>query len=74
MSDSVVGTGGASCGGGGGGGGSGGVAVVAVVAGWEVLWWGVADDGMFGSLGAGGVSATVDGVGSEGTAVVEADA
>ena len=90
MSDSVVGTGGASCGGGGGGGGSGGagaggvarlvvgdveggVAVVAVVAGWEVLWWGVADDGMLGSLGA-GVSATVDGVGSEGTAVVEADA
>ena len=88
--DPGVGTEGASGGGGGGGGSGGavadgvarlvagdvedGVAVVAVVAGWAVICRGFADVGMFGSPGAGGVGAPVEGVGSEGTAVVGADA
>ena len=87
LCDPGVGTEGASGGGGGSGGAvadgvarlvagdvEDGVAVVAVVAGWEVICRGFADVGMFGSPGAGGVGAPVEGVGSEGTAVVGADA
>ena len=51
----------------------GGVAVVALVASWEVLRWALAEDGMLRSPGAGGVGATVEGVGSERAVVVEAD-